>query len=69
MSDGDTLTVRDARNQQFKIRLSGIDTPKRRQQFDSHSRESLSEMVFNKHVIVESNKEDWYGRKVGKVRR
>jgi endonuclease YncB( thermonuclease family) len=67
VSDGDTLTILDASLQQFKIRLAGIDAPEKGQPFGNRAKESLSEMVFNKQVIVEFNKEDRYRRKVGKV--
>jgi endonuclease YncB( thermonuclease family) len=67
VSDGDTLTVLDASHQQFKIRLAGIDAPEKAQPFGNRAKESLSEMVFNKQVVVESRKEDRYRRKVGKV--
>lgn len=68
VTDGDTLTVKDASDQQFKIRLSGIDAPEKGQPFGNRAKESLSEMVFSKQVVVESSKEDRYRRKVGKVR-
>ncbi len=68
VSDGDTLTVLEAGNQQIKIRLAGIDAPEKRQPFGSRAKDALSEMVFNKQVVVESSKGDRYGRKVGKVR-
>lgn len=67
VTDGDTLTVLDAGYQQFKIRLSGIDAPERGQPFGNRAKESLSEMVFNKQVVIETSKEDRYRRKVGKV--
>lgn len=67
VTDGDTLTVKDASDQQFKVRLSGIDAPEKGQPFGNQAKESLSEMVFRKQVVVESNKEDRYRRKVGKV--
>jgi endonuclease YncB( thermonuclease family) len=67
VTDGDTLTVLDASDQQFKIRLSGIDAPEKGQPFGNRAKESLSEMVFSKQVVVESKKEDRYRRKVGKV--
>lgn len=67
VTDGDTLTILDTSNQQFKIRLSGIDAPEKGQPFGSQAKESLSEMVFNKQVLVESDKMDRYRRKVGKV--
>jgi endonuclease YncB( thermonuclease family) len=67
VSDGDTLTIRDASDQQFKIRLSGIDAPEKGQPFGRQAKGSLSEMVFNKQVVVESDKKDRYRRRVGKV--
>lgn len=67
VSDGDTLTVLDANDQQFKIRLSGIDAPEKGQPFGNRAKESLSELVFSKQVAVQSSKEDRYRRKVGKV--
>jgi endonuclease YncB( thermonuclease family) len=67
VTDGDTLAVLDGSDQQFKIRLSGIDAPEKRQPFGNRAKESLSEMVFGKQVVVESSKEDRYRRKVGKV--
>jgi endonuclease YncB( thermonuclease family) len=67
VTDGDTLTILDTSDQQFKIRLSGIDAPEKRQPFGNRAKESLSEMVFSKQVVVEFHKEDRYRRKVGKV--
>jgi endonuclease YncB( thermonuclease family) len=67
VTDGDTITVLDAKDQQFRIRLSGIDAPEKGQPFGNQAKESLSEMVFNKQVVVESSKVDRYRRKVGKV--
>lgn len=67
VSDGDTVTVLDDSNTQFKIRLMGIDAPEKKQAFGSRSKESLSALVFNKQVMVEYNKKDKYGRTVGKI--
>lgn len=67
VSDGDTITVLDASKTQFKIRLEGIDAPEKAQPFGQKSKEHLSDLVFGKQVIVESNKTDKYGRTVGKV--
>ncbi len=67
VSDGDTITVLDANNAQHKIRLSGIDAPEKKQPFGQRSKESLSDLVFNKPVAVDTDKQDRYGRKVGKV--
>lgn len=67
LADGDTVTVLDASKTQYRIRLAGIDAPEKKQDFGSRSRQSLSELVFQKHVRVEYTKTDRYGRIVGKV--
>ena len=65
--DGDTITVLDAEKVQHKIRLAGIDAPEKKQAFGNRSKESLSDMVFDKTVNVETEKRDRYGRQIGKV--
>jgi endonuclease YncB( thermonuclease family) len=67
VADGDTITVLDGNNVQHKIRLAGIDAPERAQAFGQRSRESLAELVANRSVVVETTKQDRYGRYVGKV--
>ena len=67
ISDGDTLTVLDATNTQHKIRLSGVDSPERGQPFGQVCKESLSDLAYGRTVAVESNKQDKYGRVIGKV--
>jgi len=67
VADGDTVTVIDASNTQHKIRLAGIDAPERNQSFGQRSKQSLSDLVFNKQVTVETDKRDKYGRDVGKI--
>ena len=66
-ADGDTLTVLDAAKVQHKIRLSGIDAPEKAQAFGNRSKQSLSDLAFDKTVTVETGKRDRYGREVGKV--
>ena len=67
VSDGDTVTVLTAENRQFKIRLSGIDAPEKKQPFGAFAKESLSRQLFCHAVVVEWTKTDRYGRIVGKV--
>ena len=67
VADVDTITVLDAEKAQYKIRLAGIDAPERKQAFGNRSKESLSEMVFDKTVNVGTEKRDRYGRQIGKV--
>jgi len=67
VADGDTITVLDADKVQHKIRLAGIDAPEKKQAFGNRAKESLSDLVFDKTVNVETDKRDKYGRQVGKV--
>jgi len=67
IADGDTATVLDSSNKQFKIRLTGIDAPEKKQAFGNKSKQSLSAMIFNKQVTVEYDKKDRYGRTLGKI--
>jgi endonuclease YncB( thermonuclease family) len=67
IADGDTVTILDAANKQTKIRLMGIDAPEKAQAFGTRSKQALSDLVFNKQVTVEFNKQDKYGRTIGKI--
>jgi len=67
VTDGDTIKVLDADNTQHKIRLTGIDAPEKKQPFGKVSKEHLASMVAGKEVFVESEKNDRYGRVLGKV--
>ncbi|MDO9567244.1 MAG: thermonuclease family protein [Candidatus Desulfaltia sp.] len=66
ISDGDTITVLH-NNTGEKIRLYGIDTPEKRQDFGNKAKQFTSNMVFGKDVEVESVTKDRYGRTVGLV--
>ena len=67
VADGDTITVLDDAHTQHKIRLAGIDAPEKKQPFGQRSKESLSALVFDKTVSVDTDKKDRYGREIGKV--
>lgn len=67
VSDGDTITLLDNTNTQFKIRLAGIDAPEKKQAFGQVSKKALSDLVYDKQVNVEYDKQDRHGRTVGKV--
>lgn len=67
VTDGDTITILEAGNNQIKIRLMGIDAPEKAQTFGARSKQSLSDLVFNKQVTVEFSKQDKYGRTIGKI--
>ena len=63
--DGDTVTLLLEGNHQIKVRLAQIDAPELDQAFGQQSKQSLSEMVFNKTIKVEKETKDKYGRTVG----
>ncbi len=67
VTDGDTVTVLDASNTQFKIRLMGIDAPEKNMPYGDRSKLSLSDLVFDRQVQVAYSKKDKYGRTVGKI--
>lgn len=67
VADGDTITVLAHPNIQHKVRLAGIDAPEKNQAFGKRSKQSLSDLVFNRQVTVLTHKSDRYGREVGKV--
>ncbi|HEY0842271.1 thermonuclease family protein [Methylotenera sp.] len=57
----------DANNNQYKIRLVGIDAPEKKQPFGQASKQSLSDLVYNKTVLIDWSKLDRYDRILGKV--
>ncbi|HEX8853642.1 MAG TPA: thermonuclease family protein [Pyrinomonadaceae bacterium] len=67
MADGDTITILGEDNRRTRIRLQGIDAPESQQAFGQVSKRNLSDLVFNRQVVVEYDKTDRYGRTVGKV--
>ncbi|MFN4350956.1 MAG: thermonuclease family protein [Hylemonella sp.] len=67
VADGDTVTGPNANKMQHKVRLAGIDAPEKSQAYGESSQESLAELVANRTVIVDTDKQDRYGRRVGKV--
>jgi endonuclease YncB( thermonuclease family) len=67
IADGDTLTVLNARSQQqVKVRLLGVDAPRRVRSFGNASRTALSGLTFSRDVRVEGTRRDG-DRIVGKV--
>jgi len=67
VADGDTLTLLDAGNNQFRIRLYGIDCPESHQDFGRVAQKFTSDLCFGKQVSVEVKDKDRYGRIVGIV--
>lgn len=68
VADGDTITILDNTNTQFKIRLAGIDASEKKLPFGSVSKKSLSDMVYGKHVTIDWNKQDRYSDRTDQYR-
>ena len=66
IADGDTMTVL-VDQRPVKIRLANIDAPERRQPFGTRSRQSLSELCWQKDATYETQDVDRYGRTVAVV--
>lgn len=67
VADGDTITVlRD--KEQVKIRLVEIDAPEKKQPFGNKSKQSLSDLCFNKTATLADKGKDRYGRTLARVR-
>ncbi len=67
VTDGDTITVLVGL-EQIKIRLEGIDTPERGQDFSDRAKQLTSSLVFGKYVHILPKERDRYGRLVARVR-
>jgi len=67
VADGDTLTVLDAENRQYEIRLHGIDTPEFGQPYRSAAKRALADRVAGEGVGIDVKDTDRYGRTVGVV--
>lgn len=67
VADGDTVTLLDTENKQYKIRLAGIDAPEKGQPFGKQSKANLSLLAFGRIALAECSKQDRYKRHVCKV--
>jgi len=68
ISDGDTITILNDKQEQIKIRLAGIDCPEKSQAFGNRAKTTLSSKVFSQNVKVETRDKDKYGRTLGVVK-
>jgi endonuclease YncB( thermonuclease family) len=64
VSDGDTFNMR-ANGQVVKVRMYGVDTPEKKQEFGPEATRSLDSLILGKTVKVLVHNTDRYGRSVG----
>jgi endonuclease YncB( thermonuclease family) len=62
ITDGDTLTLLDENQTQYRIRVSGIDTPERGQAFGHVASDNLAKLAFGQLAIADCQKQDRYRR-------
>lgn len=67
VADGDTLTILVNGREQIKVRLAEIDAPEKSQPFGQRSKQSLSDLCFDKDAVLQKTDTDRYGRTVAKV--
>lgn len=67
IADGDTFTLLRNDNKQLKIRLHGVDSPERGQDFGANAKQGLSSLIFGQTVRMEEKDTDRYGRTVAIV--
>lgn len=65
VSDGDTITCLTDKKEQVKIRLYQIAAPEKKQVFGNKSKQTLSNLIFNKDVKIQTHGQDKYRRTLG----
>jgi endonuclease YncB( thermonuclease family) len=65
--DGDTLTVRDERKQQHRVRLAGVDAPEAGQPFGEQARQRVEGLLMGRPVNIFWFGKEADGRKIGVV--
>ena len=65
--DGDTIKILTTNKDQYKIRLSDIDAPEKRQAYGKKSKWFLSDLIYRQTVTVQYSKRDRYDRIIGRV--
>ena len=66
IQDGDTITVLHG-EEQYKIRIWGIDTPEMGQPFGKAAKQAASQLLFEKEVQFKLGEKDRYGRIISTV--
>ncbi len=64
IADGDTFTLLYPDRRNVKVRLYGIDTPERGQEFGAAARKALGQLLEGRFVWLEEKEKDRYGRTV-----
>lgn len=65
--DGDTFTILDPNNTQFRIRLAAVDAPEKAQPFGQRGKQKLSDICYGKTANIKVVSIDRNERPVGDV--
>ena len=65
VTDGDTITCLTDQKEQVKVRLYQIDAPESGQAYGQKAKQALSDMIYNRSIIVENMGLDRYKRTLG----
>ena len=65
--DGDTVDLLTDSKELIRVRLSGIDAPEKKQPFGNVAKQALSDLTFDRRVVIKGYKRDRWGRLIGKV--
>lgn len=67
VADGDTITLRDDKQQEYKLRLAYIDAPEKAMEHGQQARQALARLVEKKKVEARVEDVDRYGRGVARI--
>jgi micrococcal nuclease len=67
ISNGDTFTCLTTENKRLRVRLAEIDAPETKQPYGAEAKQMLSDLVFEKHVVLHVQEVDRYGRTLARV--
>ena len=63
ITDGDTITIKDVKNEEYRIRLGEIDAPEKSQEYGAESTQVLKDLVLDKQVKIFWKKKDHFSWK------
>ncbi len=66
--DGNTLIIRTADREDYKVLLHGIDSPEPGQHYADQSRKMLEHLILNKAITIVFHGKDRFGNRLGEIR-
>jgi endonuclease YncB( thermonuclease family) len=66
VKDGDTIEIL-VNNKPVTVRLYGVDSPEKKQDFGTQAKNFTSQLVFGKYISLNDKGKDRYGRTIGEI--